>query len=123
MARYRTQWDRLPEMRSLLQKMKLIDLRYHDISEDGLYWRMRAQGICDSRIVGEEDIARAMNTPPQGTRAQARGTAICEVRRDSSARAHWMGVTSARGAMQLNDPFGCEGQWIAPATPEPKQTA
>jgi hypothetical protein len=123
MARHCLQWDRLPEMRSLLQTGKTLDLRYHDIGEDGLYYRGRAQGIWDSKIITEEAIAQAMNTPPQGTRAWARGQAICQAWRDSSARANWMGVTSARGAMPLNDPFGCEGQWIAPAKPEPKQTA
>ena len=122
MARYAMQWDRLPEMRCLLQTMKALDLLYHDVGEVGLYWRMRAQGLCDSRILRQEDIAQAMNTPPKGTRAQARGKAICEVWRDSSARASWMGVTAARGVMPLNDPFGCEGQWTAPARAEPKMT-
>jgi len=103
--------------------LKRLDLQYHDIGADGLYYRGRAQGIWDSKIITEEAIAQARNRPPQGTRAQARGKEICEVWRDPSARANWMSVTSARGAMRFNDPFGCEGQWIAPATPEPKQTA
>jgi hypothetical protein len=123
MAKYRMQWDRLPEMRSLLQTMKTLDLQYHDISADGLYYRGRAQGIWDSKISTEEAIAQAMNTPPKGTRAQARGKAICEVWRDPSARANWMGVTSARGVMQLNDPFVCEGHWTAPPKPETQKTA
>ena len=123
MAKYGMQWDRLPEMRSLLLMLKRLDLQYHDIGADGLYYRGRAQGIWDSKIITEEAIAQARNTPPQGTRAQARGQAICQVWRDPSARANWMGVTSARGAMPLNDPFVCEGQWTTPAKPEPKQTA
>lgn len=114
-ATYGLQWDRLSEMRSLLDGMKTIDLRYHDIAEDGLYWRLRAQGICNSGILTEEDIAQAMNLPTTGTRAQARGKAICEAWRDSSAHANWMMVASSRGTMQLPDPFASEGQWTAPA--------
>jgi hypothetical protein len=102
--------------------MKALDLQYHDIAEDGLYWRMRAQGLCDSKILKEEDIAEAMNTPPKGTRAQARGRAICEVCGDANARANWMSVVSSRGTMQLNDPFLSEGQWVAPPKPVARRT-
>lgn len=123
MAKHSLQWDRLPEMHALLQTMKALDLQYHDISEDGLYWRMRARGVCDSRILSEGDIAAAMNALPKGTRARARGTAICEVWRDTQARANWMSVTSSKGTMQLDDPFVCEGQWVAPPKPEAQKTA
>lgn len=124
MAKHRMQWDRLPGMRSLLQTMKTLDLQYHDISPDGLYYRGRAQGIWDSKIITKEAIAQAMNTPPRGTRAQARGRAICQIwQQDPTARANWMAVTSSRGVMRLDDPFICEGQWIAPPKPETQKTA
>jgi hypothetical protein len=123
MARHSLQWDRLPEMHALLQTMKAMDLRYHDISEDGLYWRMRAQGVCDSKILSEDEIATAMNTLPKGTRAQARGKAICEVCRDEKARANWMSVIASKGTMQLDDPFVCEGQWVTPSKPETRKIA
>jgi hypothetical protein len=123
MSKHGLQWDRMPEMRSLLTTLKALDLQYHDIGNAGLYWQMRAQGICNSSILRNEDVTAALNTPPQGTRAQPRAKAICEVWRDASARAHWMAVTSARGTMELPDPFAGSGQWVAPPKTEAKKTA
>jgi hypothetical protein len=117
-----SQWERLPVMHSLVQTMKRLDLRYHDVAEDGLYWRLRRQGLANSTIVTEEEIAQAMLLPPKDTRAHARGAAIVEAWPEAAARANWMKVTSARGTLDLSNPFATEGQWTGAPQPEPKKT-
>jgi len=122
MAKYDMPWDRLPAMRTLLRTLKAMDLQYHDISERGLHWRMRQNGLCGSSVLDRRDIEQAMSSCPKGTRAEARGKAICEVWGNTRARANWVTVMSpTRGRMQLNDPFQSQGQWVAPKKPEAKR--
>jgi proteasome accessory factor A len=54
-------------------RMKLMDLQYHDIRpERGLFYTLE-RGDLIQRIVREDDIQRAEDTPPLGTRAYFRG--------------------------------------------------
>jgi proteasome accessory factor A len=53
--------------------MKLMDLQYHDIRpERGLFYTLERSDLIQ-RIVREDDIQRAEDTPPLGTRAYFRG--------------------------------------------------
>jgi proteasome accessory factor A len=57
-------------------KVALLDLQYHDISQDrGLFYKMQAKGMVD-RICDDADIERARTEPPQTTRARLRGEFI-----------------------------------------------
>jgi proteasome accessory factor A len=57
-------------------KVALIDLLYHDTSyERGLFYRHQARGHV-RRMVADEDISRAAQSPPPTTRAHMRGTFI-----------------------------------------------
>ena len=54
-------------------RVKLMDLQYHDVRpEKGLFYTLERGGRM-TRIVTEEEIARAERTPPPGTRAYFRG--------------------------------------------------
>ncbi len=69
-------------------KLKLIDVQYHDVRLDkGLYNRMAASGRCE-RLVDEAEIRAAMTTPPEDTRAYFRGRCL-EKYRDQVAAAGW----------------------------------
>jgi proteasome accessory factor A len=60
----------------------LIDLLYHDTKyERGLYYRHQSRGHFQ-RVVSDDDIAAASQTPPSTTRAHMRGTFI-------KAAKHW----------------------------------
>lgn len=64
---------------SVGDRLKLLDARYHDTRRDrGLYYQLVKRGMIE-RIVGEEEIARAMNEPLPGTRAERRGCAVQEM--------------------------------------------
>jgi proteasome accessory factor A len=54
----------------------LMDLQYHDVSRSrGLYYVLEKMDMAE-KVVEEEDIQRAMNEPPQTTRAKIRGDFI-----------------------------------------------
>jgi proteasome accessory factor A len=90
-------------------KIALIDLLYHDTSfERGLYYRRQARGHL-RRIVSDEEIATATNTPPPTTRAHMRGTfikAAKEWRRDYTV--DWVHLKlndEMQRTVLLKDPF------------------
>jgi proteasome accessory factor A len=57
-------------------RVSLLDLSYHDVSRArSLYYLLERRGRVE-RIVTDEEIAEAVNTPPQSTRARLRGAFI-----------------------------------------------
>lgn len=57
-------------------RVSLLDLQYHDISsEKGIYYALERGGFVN-RLLTEEEITRAMEVPPEGTRAYFRGTCL-----------------------------------------------
>jgi Pup amidohydrolase len=57
-------------------KLALVDLQYHDVRRDrGLYYKLVAGGKME-RLVADAEIERAVNVPPDDTRAYFRGSCI-----------------------------------------------
>lgn len=57
-------------------RVQLLDLQYHDIdSQRGVFYKMQNNGLVE-RVCSDEDIMRAMNEAPTGTRAHLRGSFI-----------------------------------------------
>jgi proteasome accessory factor A len=57
-------------------QVQMLDLQYHDLRPDkGLYYLLERQGKVE-RIVSDEEIQRAMHTPPEDTRAYFRGECL-----------------------------------------------
>ena len=72
-------------------KLHLVDLQYSDIRPDkGLYHRLVKLGRME-RLLGDEEIARAMHQPPVDTRAYFRGRCL-EKYSDRIAAASWDSV-------------------------------
>jgi Pup amidohydrolase len=58
--------------------LKSLDLEYHNLNSDrGLYRGLQQEGDVFS-LLSEEEIARAVESPPVGTRAQIRGQAVAQ---------------------------------------------
>ncbi len=69
-------------------KLHLVDLQYHDVRRGhGLYHRLAASGKVE-RLVGEDEIERAIMEPPEDTRAYFRGRCVSKYP-DSIAAASW----------------------------------
>jgi len=57
-------------------KLKLIDLQYHDVQRaKGLYWKLVSGGKIE-RLVSDDEIAFAVDHPPEDTRAYFRGECL-----------------------------------------------
>jgi proteasome accessory factor A len=84
---YRTR-DNLDWSHSRLQ---LVDLQYSDVRpEKGLYNRLVSMGHIE-RLVDEDDVTRAMTSPPLDTRAYFRGRCMAKYA-DDVAAASWDSV-------------------------------
>lgn len=90
-------------------RLALIDVQYHDIDPDrGLYNRLVARGAM-RRLTTEEQIEAAVATPPESTRAWARGRFLAELG-DRVHAAGWdhVVVVDSRGHhrhVDLADPY------------------
>lgn len=113
MERNRLDWSNLPKAFALYNKMLALDVMFHDISECGMYSRLCNAGIVDSRalLVNRLEANRAINQPPQGTRAQARGNAIREASAEKDTVANWTEVRNANRKVTLTDPLVAEYSW------------
>jgi proteasome accessory factor A len=57
-------------------RVSMMDLQYHDVKRArGLYYLLDQQEVIE-KVVTEEDVQKAMYTPPQTTRAKVRGDFI-----------------------------------------------
>jgi proteasome accessory factor A len=90
-------------------KVGLMDLQYHDVSrERGLFYKMQARGMVE-RMCEDEAIERAVDEPPQTTRARLRGEFIRkakERRRDFTV--DWVHLKlndQAQRTVLCKDPF------------------
>ncbi len=82
-------------------KLKLIDVQYHDVRQDrGLYNRLAAGGRVE-RLVDEDDVRRAVSSPPRDTRAYFRGRCL-EKYRESVSAAGWDSIIFDVGADTLH---------------------
>ena len=71
---------------------KKIDLRYHELSPDGYFERLRSTGVVRP-VLSEEEIETAMVTPPENSPAMARGRYIrMNVSAGHMVRANWQSV-------------------------------
>ncbi len=90
-------------------RVGLIDLQYHDINRQrSLFYRMQRKGLVE-RVCDDHDIAAAVETPPQNTRARLRGEFIKkakEKRRDFTV--DWVHLKlndQAQRTVLCKDPF------------------
>ena len=90
-------------------RVALVDLQYHDIHRQrSLFYRMQRKGLVE-RICDDHDIAAAVETPPQTTRARLRGEFIRtakEKRRDFTV--DWVHLKlndQAQRTVLCKDPF------------------
>lgn len=79
-------------------KILMIDLQYHDIRYDrGLFNILERHNLVE-KIIAEDDIEKAINEPPQTTRAKLRGEFIKRAdERHKDYRVDWV-------YLKLNDP-------------------
>jgi Pup amidohydrolase len=86
-----------------------LDARYHELSREGGYIQLEAAGVAPT-IVEPEDVLKAIQEPPEGTRAAVRGRLIRENHEvyGTGLRIGWSQVLKSNGdpAIMLHDPTG-----------------
>lgn len=76
---------------------KKIDLKYHELSPDGYFERLRGSGVARD-LLSTEEIERARRNPPLGTPASVRGRYIREFAGGSELiSANWKAVYIGQG--------------------------
>jgi proteasome accessory factor A len=90
-------------------KVALMDLQYHDVNRDrGIFYRMQDRGLVE-RICDEADIERAIEHPPQTTRARLRGEFIRKAKeRKRDYTVDWVHLKlndQAQRTVLCKDPF------------------
>lgn len=93
-------------------RVVLLDLSYHDISEErGLYNLLVRRGAV-RRMVTDAAVAAAVMSPPQDTRARLRGRFIAAAKaKNRQYTADWVHLKVNDQAQQTvicKDPFGCQ---------------
>ena len=76
--------------------LQSLDLEYHNLDPDrGLYRGLEQENEVYS-LLTEEEISKAINFPPEGTRAKIRGEAV---RKESEKikKIHWTGIEFNNG--------------------------
>ncbi len=91
--RYRARWN----LALSSPRVGMLDLSYHHVHDErGVFSVLQRRGLVE-RMVSDDRIARAVNTPPQTTRARLRGTFI------SAAKAAKRDYTVDWVHLKLND--------------------
>jgi proteasome accessory factor A len=98
-------------------QLSLLDLQYHDISRQrGVYYRMANRGLV-TRMVSDERIKAAVDTPPQTTRARLRGEFIAAAKaRHRDYTVDWVHLKlndQAQRTVMLKDPFAAFDDRVA----------
>ena len=88
---------------------KKIDLRYHELSEDG-YFAQFMEARPDLRLVEDEQIERRRRSPPPGSPAARRGWLIREfANSDEAMQAEWSYAMIGRGRHRRRVEFAESG--------------
>lgn len=90
-------------------RVALLDLQYHDIRRDrGVFYRLQERGLVE-RVCDEADVERAIDVPPQTTRAKLRGDFIKQAKlRKRDYTVDWVHLKlndQAQRTVMCKDPF------------------
>ena len=108
-----------PELQELLEirrELCVLDLRFGQLGEAGIFNQLDAAGLIDHHVPGV-DVERATKEAPRDTRAAARSRAIQELRaepeRARKSRVSWNAVYDGHQGLQirLRDPFQTTAVW------------
>ncbi|AWB82975.1 Pup--protein ligase [Corynebacterium yudongzhengii] len=87
-------------------KLAQIDLAYHDIREDrGLFHVLCKRGLA-RRLTTDEEIAQAVKTAPETTRAHLRGRVLNAADKyGAEVTVDWVNIKYGQERIELQDPF------------------
>ena len=106
-------WDDLPRVLKLRAQLFELDTRFLQL-DDGVFHRLNDSGELNHQVVTDRgSIDRAVLSPPQGSRAAARGAFVKSHAGDGNFSADWMNLYDRPGGQvgHLEDPFAESPHW------------
>jgi hypothetical protein len=115
-------WDDLPAFLAARSALCEIDMRFGLLGADGIFTTLAARGLLARHVDGVDEPGGALDTPPPGTRAQARGALVRQLTGGGGRYfCTWQGVwdRQERRRVVLEDPFATTWEWTDwPRLPE-----
>ncbi|MCI0339810.1 MAG: proteasome accessory factor PafA2 family protein [Planctomycetales bacterium] len=108
-------WDHLARILERSWRVRKADFRYHHLDAGGYYRRLRGGGDVE-RLVSDEEVLRAAERPPTGTRARARGALVRLAATEGwEASASWdrVRIRDLGRTIRLRDPLDTGRQALA----------
>ncbi len=98
-------------------KVALVDLQYHDVNRSrGLYYRLQKRGMVE-RMVADSEIHKAVEDPPETTRARLRGEFIKRAKeRKRDFTVDWVHLKlndQAQRTVLCKDPFKAHDERVS----------
>jgi len=117
-------WQDFPFILECFYELMEIDIRYHSIDrKSSLFYELDRMGFLKHRLVSEQEIEKAQNQPPSGTRAAVRGRFI-QVLSGQDYEVSWTGIWAEEGEakiLDLSDPFLTDVPCPPPGLIRPKE--
>lgn len=108
-ARAGLAWDDFAPVRRAWLRLKVVDLRYHEISAEGGFHDWLAEAGRVARLLDPADVTAAESHPPRATRASIRGRWVGRSTTRTPVRVGWDRiVVEERGdprTIRLDDPY------------------
>lgn len=103
-------WEQFPEFCAL--KYMLFELETRFLQNNGLFAQMEASGVLEHYAVQKrETLTSAIDTAPEGTRAQVRGSIVKKHAGSKSMRCGWSLISDTNRSISIADPLKCSAKW------------
>ncbi|HEY7543530.1 MAG TPA: proteasome accessory factor PafA2 family protein, partial [Blastocatellia bacterium] len=109
-------WDELNSVLALRQELFVIDTRFSQIGDRGIFSELDRAGVLAHHVEGVDHIDKAMSDPPPRHRARVRGQAIKRLSGDNLRyKCDWSGIWDfdIDRFLDLSDPFETQERWTA----------
>ena len=107
-------WDGLDGFLRLRQELCEIDMRFGQLTGEGIFAALEQAGVLDHHVAGVEEIELASSQPPQVGRARLRGECVGRyAKKHDQYACDWGGVWDLQGRrfLDLANPFTAEETW------------
>jgi hypothetical protein len=113
LAEHGLDWETLRPFVDLRKELFELDLRFGQLSNDGIFNTLDEAGVLDHALPDLGDVDGARTTPPTNGRARRRGDCVRAHAGTEGFRTSWESVWDINGKrlLDLSDPLKSDGEW------------
>jgi len=93
------------------KKRRALDTAFTEMKPNGLFRTLEKRGLINHKVVSEWSARKAINTPPQDTRAKLRGEAVKNLGSSCTMNWGWVCNDQAGEFVDLSNPFESNQEW------------